>query len=233
MESFPTRVKQPLAADYQRIGGGAWPISAYLLRNDLPRLKEAYMYDHASFSIVAALLLTISSALLMYAPSNFSSELAYLGPMKWTFVISTSLSVTFNVMTIVTAGEMLLCSNSVPAEAFHFFMIECTHTGPSREPSFWGTLGYMCLLLSLVSNVYLVYGGFFWLPLCVSMTACFLYHCYCNLSRWRAVALSLERLCSNGEDLEVLRKNAASFPPMWSWKPRRTSAAGPDFMANK
>jgi hypothetical protein len=219
--------ESPRAEDYKRIGGGLWIITAWLLRNDLEKLKSAYINDHASFSVVAALLLTISTALSMLAPGNSADGASFAFgssyAIHYVFSVSTSLCIACNIMTILLAAEMMLAANTVPAAAIHWYLIENTHKGPTREPSFWAIGSYVCLCVSLTTCSILQNGGLHWVALCAAYVGVVAVYFISAPSRWESVLRSMLHVCNDETDVELLNFNASIFPPtaMWMWWTQR------------
>ena len=211
----------PHPEDYKRIGGGLWIIIAWLYRNDPHKLKEAYVSDHSSFSVVAALLLTISTALAVFGPTNFA--VGSSSTVHWVFTAATSLSLAFNVMTILLATEMVIASQQVPAEAFTWCLIENTHKGWAREPSQWAIFSFVALGVSITSCVCLVHGGLHWVMFCVAYAGVIaLYVCSFPL-RWASVLHSLVYTCKDEVDIKLLNYNAKAFEAtaLWMWCTKR------------
>lgn len=211
----------PRPEDYKRIGGGLWIILAWLYRNEPHRLKEAYVSDHSSFSIVAALLLTISTALAVFGPNNFSEGSS--SAVRWVFTVATSLSLSFNVMTILLATEMMVASLQVPAEAFAWFLIENTHKGPTREPSLWAALSFVALGVCITSCVCLVHGGLHWVSFCAAYSGVVALWVCTNPWRWGSVLHSLVHVCRDEVDMALLNYNAKVFEvtALWMWCTKR------------
>jgi len=204
----PTGVVDPTPDDYKRIGSGNWVIVAWFFRKRPEMLKAIYLKDHASYSIVAALLATISAALLMQSPANFVSSAS---AAQWIFVVSSSISMAADVTAILIATEMYLCSILVPPECFVWFLIENTHKGFAREPALWLGVGIASLCTALSACVALNWGGLFWIPVAATL-GCAL--AIVNASaplRWRGLYRGLRHMVKDESDLHLFEHGARTF----------------------
>jgi hypothetical protein len=201
-------VTPPTRDDFKRIECGNWVAAAWFLRDKPDLLKAMYMNDHASFSIVAALLATISAALLMLSPSNFANP-DYAA--QWVFIIFSSLSLAAEFAAILIATDMYVASNNMPLECFVWYLIEITHKGPFREPSIWLGLAYVFLSTALTACVYLTWGGLFWLPVAASLGSALAVGSLSFPFRWRGYFRGLRHLVKDETDMHMHEYGARTF----------------------
>jgi hypothetical protein len=203
-----THVTPPTRDDFKRIQSGNWVAVAWFLRDKPDLLKAMYMNDHASFSIVAALLATISAALLMLSPSNFlNPDLS----AQWVFILSSSLSLASEIAAILVATDMYVGSNVVPVECFVWYLIENTHNGLSRDPALWLGLAYIFLSTALTTCVYLTWGGLYWLPVAGSLGCALAFFSLSAPLRWRGFYRGLRHLVKDESDMHMHEFGARLF----------------------
>jgi hypothetical protein len=202
-------VVPPTRDDFKRILSGPWIALAWLMRDRPEQLKTMYMNDHASFSIVAALLATISAALLMLSPASFEGRDE---GAQWVFVAFASLSLGAEIAAVLVATEMYVHSNAMPPECFVWYLIENTHNGFFREPGLWLTVSFASLSVALTACVYLTWGGLFWLPVAGCLGGALLLGSLLSAPlRWRGYFRGLRHLVKDESDTHMHEHGARAF----------------------
>ncbi len=204
-----THIIPPTRDDFKRILSGPWISVAWFLRDKPELLKSMYMNDHASFSIVAALLATISAALLMLSPSNFVEDPD--SRAQWVFIGFSSLSLAAEIAAVLVATDMYVHSNAMPVECFVWYLIENTHNGIFREPGIWLIISFSSLAIALTACVYLTWGGLFWLPVAVSLGCALLLGGLSSPFRWRNFFRGLRHLVKDESDMHMHEYGARHF----------------------
>lgn len=107
-------------------------------------------------------------AQLLFTPDNFKDDLDYRKPIEHIFLGCCSISFCVFFSSITVASYMYTLGNAIPAQMYHKYITTVGHNGIRREPARLMSVGVILLQIGMVAQLYLTWGGLYWLWMALS-----------------------------------------------------------------